>query len=261
MDNVLPLPIRLAPEPPPAVRGAPKIVHETPLVTVYHGRAEDTLPLLRTESVDLVVTDPPYGVEWQSNRRTEKFDPIANDGGADRDLIRTILTDCIRVVGQHRHLYVFGPSDVLEGQKVSDVVTLIWDKATMGSGDVTSCWGPQHEPINFTVSKHRHAGKAGKPVLPTRMRKGSVLRYTRPTGRTVRHPSEKPVPLMRELVESSSRQGETVLDCFAGSGATGVAAILAGRKAVLIESDANWIDLIVSRCTEAEQLAAKLAAI
>lgn len=258
MDNILSLPIKARPAPPPAVHGAPRIVHETPLVTVYHGRAEDTLPLLRTETVDLVVTDPPYGVEWQSNRRAESFDPIANDSATDRDVIRRILTECIRVVGQHRHLYVFGPNDVLSGQKVSDVVELIWDKGTMGSGDVTSCWGPQHEPINFTVSKHRHAGKAGKPVLPTRLRKGSILRYNRPTGRTVRHPSEKPVPLMRELIESSSRQGETVLDCFAGSGSTGVAAILTGRRTILIESHAPYVDLIVQRAIKAEQLAATL---
>lgn len=54
---------------------------------------------------------------------------------------------------------------------------------------------------------------------------------------------------------TSSRQGELVLDAFAGSGATGVAAILAGRRALLIESDEQWIPMIVERLTRAEAAA------
>ena len=259
MSNLSTLPIPgmdelTAPAPPPAVHAAPERVYESPLATVYHGRAEDVLPLLPTESFDLIATDPPYGVDWQSRRRVEQFDKLDGDGQADRATIARIMAECVRLVGQHRHLYVFGPTDVLDGLKVSDVVSLVWDKGTMGSGDVTSAWGPAHEPISFTVSKHRHAGKAGKPVLPTRMRKGSVLSYTRPTGRNVRHPSEKPVALMRELIESSSRQGETILDPFAGSGSTAVAAILTGRKVVTMDSDPRWVDMTVERVKAAEDL-------
>lgn len=257
----MPLPLPAEPVERPAATLAPVRLYESPLATVYHGHAEDVLPLLPTESVDLIATDPPYGVDWQSNRRAEKFDRIAYDGAADRDIVREVMRECVRLLRQHRHLYSFGPADVLDGLKVADVVQLVWDKQTLGSGDVTSAWGPQHELINFTVSKHRHAGKAGKPVLPTRMRKGSILGYTRPTGRNVRHPSEKPVPLMRELIESSSRQGELVLDPYAGSGSTGVAALLAGRRTVLIELDRRYADLAVERVQKAEAALAAMNAI
>lgn len=241
-----------------AARPAPKRLYESPLVTVWHGKAEDVVAAMPTESVDLIVTDPPYGVEWQSNRRKEKFERLANDTPADRDGIRAVLGECVRVVRQHRHLYVFGPTDVLEGLKVSEAVSLVWDKGTMGSGDVTAAWGPQHEPISFVVSKHRHAGKAGKSTIPTRMRKGSILSYTRPTGRNVkRHPDEKPVPLMRELIESSSRQGETVLDCYAGSGPVGVAAILSGRRAILVDEHLPHAETCVERAKAAEQVMAQ----
>lgn len=254
MNNVTALPFPGLDEPTttPAATAAPVIAYESNLVTVYHGRAEQLLPMMPKESFDLIVTDPPYGVSWQSNRRTEQFERIANDGAGDRDLVRGIITECVRLVGQHRHLYVFGPKDVLEGQKVSEVVDLVWDKGVLGSGDVTSVWGPSHEPISFTVSKHRHAGKAGAPTLPTRMRRGSVLSYTRPTGRNVRHPSEKPVPLIRELIESSSRQGERVLDPFGGVLSTAVAAILAGRKATIIEEKAEYIEIGIDRIEKAE---------
>jgi DNA modification methylase len=144
---------------------------------------------------------------------------------------------------------------VLEGQKVSEVVELVWDKGVLGSGDVTSSWGPQHERISFCVSKFRHAGQTGASGIPTRMRKGSVLNFTRPTGRKVRHPSEKPWPLLAELIESSSRRGDIVVDPFAGTGATGVAAILTGRRTLLVEKDPQWIPMLLERVKAAEEIA------
>jgi len=231
------------------------VVYESDAVTLWHGDAREVLPTIEKESVGLILTDPPYGVAWESNTRAESFGQLLGDGADDRDVIADVLRESVRIVGQSRHLYVFGPKDVLEGQKVSEVVELIWDKGILGSGDVTSPWGPQHERISFCVSQYRHAGKSGDSVLPTRMRKGSVLRFTRPTGRKVRHPSEKPVALLSELIESSTRRGDTVVDPFAGVGSTGVAAILTGRKAVLVELDERWIPVAVERLRAAEAAA------
>lgn len=231
------------------------VIYEGPMATVYCADARDVLPTLETESLDLCVTDPPYGVEWRSGFRAERFDQLANDGADDREGIRTILAECVRLVGQNRHLYIFGPTDVIDGLKVSAPAPLVWDKATPGAGNLSAAWAPAHEPITFVVSKHRHGGQAGDDALPVRLRKGSVLRFPRPTGRKVRHPSEKPVPLLRELIESSSRQGETVLDACAGIGSTGVAAILSGRRTVLVEIERKWADLAVERVRRAEQIA------
>lgn len=235
----------------------PTLVYQSELVTLWHGHAEDVLPILDTESVDLVVTDPPYGVNQQSNHRAELFDLMANDGPADRAVVHQVLRECVRVVGQSRHVYVFGPRDVLTGLKVSEAVELVWDKTVLGSGDLAAPWGPSHEPITFAVSKHRHGGQTGKPAVPARLRKGTVLRATRPTGRKVRHPSEKPVSLLRELVESSSRQGELVLDPFAGVGSTGVAAVLLGRRVILVETKLEYAQIAATRLRVAEHLLAQ----
>lgn len=252
-----------APDPPPIPRSpflhaAGELLHESPWASVWYGRAEEILPHLDTESFGQVVVDPPYGKDYQSNRRAVAFDRIDNDTASDRDTIRTILEHCVRVVGQHRHLYVFGPTDVLDGLKVAQPVELIWDKGALGSGDVTASWAPAHEPISFTVSKFRHAGEAGKSTIPARLRKGSVLRYTRPTGRKLRHPNEKPVPLMRELLESSSRQGELILDPCAGSMSVGVAALLTGRRCFLIESNERYAREGAERIAETEAAIARL---
>lgn len=232
-----------------------RVVYQSERVSLWHGDARDVLPTLPTESFDLVLTDPPYGVEFQSGFRQVSYEVIQNDGQADRGCVHAVLQECVRLVGQNRHLYVFGPADVLDGLKVGETADLVWDKGIIGAGNLSSAWGPAHEPITFAISKHRHAGQAGSSSPAVRLRKGSVLRFTRPTGRKVRHPNEKPVGLLRELIESSTRAGDVVLDPFAGSASTAVAAVLGGRRAVLVESDERWLDLAVERITNAERIA------
>lgn len=230
----------------------PVLVYQSEWNQLYCG---DSLAFLKdraTESVHLVVTDPPYGVAYQSNTRTDKFAKIANDLPEDRAAVREIVEHCVRVVRQNRHIYSFGPSDVLSGLKVSEITELVWDKNTPASGDLSSPWSKNHEYIQFCTSKFRHAGQTGKEGLPNRLRKGSVLTFTRPTGRKVRHPTEKPVGLLRELVESSSKQGEIVIDPFAGVGSTAVAATLLGRRCISVELDEGYAQIALERIKQAE---------
>lgn len=230
-------------------------LYKSERVEFWLADARQVLGKFETERFGVVVTDPPYGVNFTSGFRSEAFGVIHNDGQEDRAVVNDILVQCVRLVGQARHLYVFGPSDVMDGLKVSETTSLVWDKGTNGAGNLSSPWAPAHEPITFAVSRHRHAGQTGARSLPVRLRKGSVLRFSRKTGRNVRHPNEKPVGLLREMIESSTRLGETVLDPFAGSGSTAVAAVLSGRKAVIVESDARWVDLILDRIKNAEKAA------
>jgi site-specific DNA-methyltransferase (adenine-specific) len=71
------------------------------------------------------------------------------------------------------------------------------------------------------------------------------------TARQGEHPTEKPVPLMREIVADFTRPGEVICDPFMGSGTTGVAALLMGRKFVGIEQNERWFDLSCRRIAEA----------
>lgn len=237
------------------------LVYESEHGQVFHGDARDILPGLPAKSVQLVIADPPYGKEWISRRRAELFDQMVGDEATDeaRSGVHDVLRDALRVLVQHRHVYVFGPGDVLDGLKVSEWTSLVWDKGAIGAGDLASPWAPAHEPISFAVNQHYHAGAKGKPANPARLRKGSVLRFTRPTGRMVkRHPSEKPVQLLAELVESSSRTGDVVLDPFAGSGSTAVACILRDRRYLTIEKDEGYVKRLVDRIRTAEEAVASL---
>jgi site-specific DNA-methyltransferase (adenine-specific) len=210
-------------------------------VALYLGDCREVLPELPRASVDLIVTDPPYGKNWQSGRRKTTHALIVGDDGS-LDVEACIAAAC-RVLRDKRHLYVFGPADLSLCPTVNAIAPLIWDKQMMGPGNLTVPWGPAHEPITFGVHITRPADRsAGAGRLAARLRKGSVISVPRANGGEVEdgknsHQTGKPVLLLRQLIESSSCWGETVLDPFAGHGPTLTAARLEGRKAIGIEKD------------------------
>ena len=240
-----------------------KIAYETETVTLYQGKAEDVLPTLGAATVGLLVTDPPYGVKWQSNLRKEVFDVMLGDDGT-LDLV-PILRAALRALRPRRHVYVFGsaaaPADFTD-LPLTGVTPLVWDKEQTGMGDLSLPRGPAHEAITFGVFiPDAGARKKGRGRLTARLRSGSVLRAHRPNGTGVRrHPTEKPVSLMRQIIESSSLIGDTVLDPFAGAGSTLVAALLCGRRAVGIELDPKHCATTVARLRAVEPILTELEA-
>jgi DNA modification methylase len=114
-------------------------------------------------------------------------------------------------------------------------MVLTWDKGDWpGMGDLTLPWGPSTEEIYVLGS-----GFTGK-------RGGSIVRDpSRPTGTTALHPSEKPIGLM-ELLLRRCPLG-TVLDPFAGSGTTLVAAKNLGRRAIGIEIEERYCEIAACR--------------
>lgn len=212
-------------------------------VTIYHGDCRDILPTL-TEPVDVLVTDPPYGIDYQSNWG-HGHDRIAGDAsGFD---VPAVLVQACSLLRRRRHAYVFGPID-LAGTPLTAAVELIWDKQSNSMGDLSLPWTTSHEPITFAVYTPSRAERSdGRGRLAARLRQGSVISCQRVTSSAARHPTEKPVPLLRQLIESSSCLGELVLDPFMGVGSTLVAAQLEGRRAIGIEVDERYCEVAVSR--------------
>lgn len=214
-------------------------------VALYHGRCEEVLPTLAADSIDLIVVDPPYGQNYLSNRGGT-HGPISGDDGTF-DLPGALNAAC-RTLRRGRHAYVFGPVDLTD-TPLTAAVELVWDKQIVGMGDLTLPWSKSWEPITFAVFEPSKANRAkGYGALAARMRRGSVLRVPRMNGAaTTKHPTEKPVPLLRQLIESSSVWGETVLDFTAGVGSTLVAARLEGRLGIGIESDERYCEIAALR--------------
>lgn len=221
-------------------------------VTLYHGDCREILPLLPRDSVDVVVADPPYGVNWQSGRRNNQLAKIEGDGDEAHDLVRSAVTESARLLREGRHFYIFGRPDLTD-LPVGGTSELVWDKEMLGSGDLRSPWGPSWEPITFAVYVSRPSNRArGDGRLAARLRRQSVIRVPRANAgqledRCNPHPTPKPVALLRQLIESSSLLGETVLDPFAGGGSTLFAALVEDRRAIGIEIDESYCEHIAKR--------------
>lgn len=234
-----------------------RILHQSELATVVLGDATDPAVIDAAPTYDLLCTDPPYGVRWQSGNRTDRFDVLAGDDGSLD--VPAVLGAWVRRLRDHRHVYVFGyrPDQLAEPMRLGGTSTLIWDKGQINGGDLRLPWAPGHEPITFGVYVPSQAHRAkGFGNLAARLRRSTVVEVPRLHGRQVnRHPTEKPVALMRQLVESSSLPGEIVLDPFAGCGSTLVAAVLEGRRAYGVEVDERYATTAVERVKRAEAIA------
>lgn len=179
--------------------------------------------------INCVVTDPPFGVEYQSRRgKTAEHDKyakeIANDATTDdaipcfldaiANMQHTFADDC--------EMYVFTRWDILPEwiEAVSSIpyfrykALLVWDKGALGMGDIDASWGASHEFILYA--------KKGRRDLNAQ--RSSVLRFDRPAFKSRIHPTEKPVSLLEVLIKASTSEGDVVADPFAGSGSTLMAA-------------------------------------
>jgi len=208
---------------------------------LWHGDCREVLPLL--PACDLILTDPPYGITYQSNAGVGAGTrPISNDGTrVSLRLYRSVIPMlqgaptlwCTRWDAWPDVWELFAASMKVNG-------LLIWDKGQPGMGDLKH-WGPSYELI----------ASCG-PVRTRGSRDCSVLRYNTVPSHNRNHPTEKPVDLFRYLVEKATDSGMTVCDPFMGSGTTGVAAVSSGRKFVGIECDREYFDIACERISRAQ---------
>ncbi len=174
-----------------------------------------------------VITDPPYGIAYQSTKGVS----IAND---DAPYIWW-LREAHRVTRDGGALLCFHRWDVADAFKLAIESAgwtlrsqVVWNRCVHGMGDTRCTFAPQHELIWFaTKGRFRFPGARPKSVYS--------IPYVHPRNRS--HPHEKPVQLMQELVEAITKPGDLVIDPFTGSGPTGEACKRAGRRFLGIELD------------------------
>lgn len=217
--------------------------------TVHHGDCLDVLRGMPAESVDAVVTDPPYGIDYQSAWRTDReaWKPkIANDA------LPFIwwLHDAYRVTKLGGGLLCFCRWDVQEMFRTAieaagwDLKSqVIWDRLNHGTGDLKASFGPRHDVIWFAVK--------GAFEFPWK-RPASVLPFERIGGEQLVHPNQKLAALMEYLCRVVCPVGGTVLDPFTGSGATGEGALMAGCSFVGVELSADYAELARRRIAAAD---------
>lgn len=118
---------------------------------------------------------------------------------------------------------------------------IVWDRVVHGMGDLTGAYAPCYDTILF-ATKGRHVLRGKRPI--------DIISIPRLHGEALVHPTEKPVPLLEKLILSSSDSGDVVLDPFAGSGTTGMAALRVGRRFVGMEIDSKYHEIASARLHE-----------
>jgi site-specific DNA-methyltransferase (adenine-specific) len=205
----------------------PKPYYQDDAVTLYHGDCRELIPQLGR--FDLVITDPPYGMNFQSNHRLKKHDKIHGDKTLPLDLIYLAMHAADNAA------YFFCRWDNIH-QMPKPKSVLAWVKNNWSMGDLDHEHGRQWEACCFyAMDGHKFIRRIPDVIHSDR------------TGNAM-HPTEKPEGLMSTLI--AANEGETILDPFAGSGTTGRAAKDLGRKCVLIEREEKYCEIAARRMAQ-----------
>ncbi|MBM4082012.1 MAG: site-specific DNA-methyltransferase [Planctomycetes bacterium] len=239
-------------------------------MTLHHGDALAWLPLVAAESVDLIVTDPPYESlrKWEGIGTTARMGMGRKGSGADdaekffptirNDQLPDLMRELWRILKWNCHAYVMCDADTLpyfcqiagkgwpcepcihhdDGAFVpwSNMKPLVWDKMTAGMGYHYRC---RYEfVVMFDKGKNRKLNDLGIP---------DVIQFKRVDGKDRLVPTQKPLDLFKLLIAQSSSVGEVVCDPFLGAGTAAVASKELGRRFVGCELDAGHLAIAKRR--------------
>ncbi|PWW01196.1 site-specific DNA-methyltransferase (adenine-specific)/modification methylase [Paenibacillus cellulosilyticus] len=225
---------------------------------LYHASCiEGAKQYLENDSVDLLIADPPYNLQFGGTTQTKdkkpRFDVFPNDRLSPQAYQRFCMQwiyQAYRILKPGRHAYVFIDwrtyPDMVRWLRLAGFIIkncIVWDKAVMGMG-----WQYryQHELIIFAVKGEKRVRKVSS------RRHSDVWRIPRIPGNRTAHPTEKPIELLKQIIELSSEAGEYVVDFFSGSGVAPVAAIELNRNWTAFELDEKWFEFSSNRINKTD---------
>jgi len=198
----------------------------------------------------LMVTDPPYGVEYDANWRNEAdrasgkkiggraVAPVHNDERADWSEAWALFPGDVAYVW-HGGIAAGTVSESLQANNFSIRAQIIWSKNNMAIGRGDYHW--QHEPCWYAVRKNKKGHYCGGRKQTT------VWEIDKPMKSETGHSTQKPVECMKRPIENNSSQGQAVYEPFSGSGTTIIAAEMTGRCCHAIELSPSYVDIAVTR--------------
>jgi len=213
--------------------------------SIYNGDCLELMKKIPNESIDMILTDPPYGIGFRSGHRKNKYDTIKNDDNLD--WLDGFVDETYRVAKNNTAHYIFCSFhniDVFKTAFQKKFIVkniLVWVKNNTTAGDLKGNFASRTEFILFLQKGKRYIN--GK-------RSDNVLKYKRTNNKL--HPTEKPVPLLKHLIEKFSNTNDIVLDPFAGSGSTLVAAKEMNRRFIGIEIDKKYFETAKNRLESAK---------
>ncbi|MCW3988823.1 MAG: DNA modification methylase [Candidatus Bathyarchaeota archaeon] len=223
---------------------------------VYH---DDSMSMIEDGSIDLIVTDPPMFLPRSEEIELTGRTPMKRDVGS-WDVVENPLeefgrwaADFYRVLKEGGSLYVFISDrfissfrDILERAGFSIRTLITWHKTNPRPQvrKYTYCMSTEH--ILFATKGSGHTFNWQGQAQMHNFIEAPIVAGA---GRV--HPTQKPVSILKKWIRISSNPGDIVLDPFAGSGSTGIAALELERDFVLIEKEKQYVDIIHERLIQA----------
>lgn len=233
-------------EEPISKRGDVWILGKNRLMCGDSTQKEDVMHLMNSQEADMLLTDPPYNVDYEG--KTSEALKIENDNMSETEFYNFLLDsfknmfDSIKYGGS---AYVFHADT--EGLNFRNAFKscgfklaqcLVWVKNTFVMGRQDYQW--RHEPILYGWKPG-----AGHYFVDNR-KQSTVLEFDKPS-RNAEHPTMKPVDLLVYLIKNSSKENDLILDLFGGSGSTLIAAEQTQRRCYTMELDPKYCDVIIKR--------------
>lgn len=194
--------------------------------------------------IDLVLTDPPYGISVVQGNKIGGDKPFGKVGGGNivkSNTYRTIMGDETTETARKNYEIIKDISDnqiLFGGNYFTDFLVpkacwIVWDKENTGNfADVELAW-----------TSFDKGAKLYKWMWNGLIREGS--RDLEGVKRV--HPTQKPVGLLGEILKDFSKENDTILDCFGGSGSTLIACEQLKRKCYMMEYEESYCDVIIKR--------------
>lgn len=210
---------------------------------LFHGSCLDYIPTLEDASIDLLLTDPPYGMDFKSGWVDKS--KIQNDKIKDTTILfESVLSSVKSKLKDNAHIYIFGNIYYMEDikpiiekyYKLENII--IWDRKIIGMGNLKS-YGPSFDIIYF-CSNLKWKDLNG-------VRERDILQFERVPPSNLKHPTEKPLDLLKFLIKKSSKENDTILDPFAGGGSAIIAGMELNRNVKASEIEEEYVLLIRSK--------------
>ena len=212
---------------------------------IYNDDCLKIMSNIENLSIDLVITDPPYLMNYQSNRRKkeDRFEKIKNDKD-NYELIQKYFQECHRIMKDNTAIYCFCSWHNIdffkqEFEKYFKLKNIIvWNKNNHGTGDLKGSYAPKYEFILF--------GHKGRVLLREKII-ADVIDCAKIPSKKLTHPTEKPQELLEIFIKQSSDENDIVYDGFMGTGSCGLVSNRLNRKFIGVELDVNYFNVAVDR--------------
>ena len=208
-------------------------------IELIQGDCLELMKNIEDGSIDLVITDPPYGINLTPQRENGKFKntKVINDDNLNW---LSILVDELYRVSKNTVCIFCGWQTIdkfkLAFEKKFIVKNiLVWNKDWFGMGNN---YRPNYELILLLCKTN---------VKTKSKNKSNILTYRRLSPQKMKHSCEKPIPLLEDLILELSDENNIILDCFMGSGSTGEACLCNNRKFIGVEIDEKYFNIAKDR--------------